>query len=99
MHFSPLQFRIRFLPPATKLRQGNVFTLVRHSVHGGLCRGGGSLCSGLCLVLYIKVNRVCNLVSSHLINEYIKDPDHTSSTHPTHTTLFGWKLLLTIMSL
>ena len=48
-------------------------------------------------VLHIKINRICNLFSSHLINEYIRDPDHTSSTHPTHTTLFGWKLLLTRM--
>ena len=37
----------KFLPPATKLRQGNVFTPVCHSVHrgevsvqGGLCLGG-----------------------------------------------------------
>ena len=51
------------------------------------------------LMLYIKVNRICNLFASHLINECIRDPDHTSSTHPTHTTLFGWKLLLTMMSL
>ena len=48
-------------------------------------------------VLHIKINRICNLFSSHLINEYIRDPDHTISTHPTHTTLFGWKLLLTRM--
>ena len=48
-------------------------------------------------VLYIKNNRICNLFSSHLINEYIRDPDHTSSPHPSHTTLFGWKLLLTRM--
>ena len=34
-----------FLPPATKLRQGNVFTPVCHSVH----RGRGSLSGGLCL--------------------------------------------------
>ena len=48
-------------------------------------------------VLHIKINRICNLFSSHLINEYIRGPDNTSSTHPTHTTLFGWKLLLTRM--
>ena len=43
-----------YLPPATKLRQGNVFTPVCDSVHreGGLCLGGlcpgpgGSLSSG-----------------------------------------------------
>ena len=30
-----------FLPPATKLRQGNVFTPVCHSVHGGVCHPPG----------------------------------------------------------
>ena len=42
-----------YLPPATKLRQGNVFTLVCDSVHreGGLCLGvsvqvQGDLCLG-----------------------------------------------------
>ena len=28
-------YPIALLPPATKLRQGNVFTAVCHSVHGG----------------------------------------------------------------
>ena len=35
------------LPLAMKLREGNVFTPVCHSVHGGLCPGGsvqGCLC-------------------------------------------------------
>ena len=50
--------QIAFLPPATKLRQGNVFTPVCDSVHrvfsvqGGFCQGvlcpGGSLSGGLC---------------------------------------------------
>ena len=30
-------YPIALLPPATKLRQGNVFTAVCHSVHGGVC--------------------------------------------------------------
>ena len=33
---------------------------------------------------YVKVNRICNLTSSHLTNEYIRYPAHPSSTHPTH---------------
>ena len=55
-----LSLLLLFLPPATKLRQGNVFTRVCDSVdrgggsvpacltrshdHGGLCPGGGGLC-------------------------------------------------------
>ena len=33
-----------FLPPATKLQQGNVFTPICDSVHGG---GGGGLCPSM----------------------------------------------------
>ena len=36
------------LPPATKLREGNVFTPVCDSVHGSLCLGGVSVQGGLC---------------------------------------------------
>ena len=40
-----VNFSCVFLPPATKLREGNAFTPVCHSVHrGGLCPGG--LCPG-----------------------------------------------------
>ena len=31
-----VECKVLFLPPATKLRQGNVFTPVCHSVHGGV---------------------------------------------------------------
>ena len=41
---------VRLLPPATKLREGNVFTPVCHSVHRGICVwgsvSGGSLSGG-----------------------------------------------------
>ena len=40
----------RFLPPATKLGQGYVFTPVCDSVHRGVPGPGGSVCSGGCLV-------------------------------------------------
>ena len=35
--FPPVLAMHSFLPPATKLLQGNVFTLVCHSAHGGGC--------------------------------------------------------------
>ena len=37
---------VSLLPPATKLRQGNVFTPVSHSVHGGGMHGGGACVAG-----------------------------------------------------
>ena len=37
----------KYLPPATKLRQGNVFTSVCDSVHGGGVSVWGSLSGGV----------------------------------------------------
>ena len=51
------------------------------------------------LLLYDKVNRICTPLNVYLINEYIMIPTHTSSTHNTHTTIFGWMILITMMSL
>ena len=44
------RFEFAYLPPATRLRQGNVFTHVCDSVHGrggSLSRGGSSVPGGL----------------------------------------------------
>ena len=37
---------IIFYRPQTKLREGNVFTLVCDSVHRGMCMAGGHMCQG-----------------------------------------------------
>ena len=36
-HDTKVYIRLKYLPPATKLGQGNVFTHVCHSVHRGVC--------------------------------------------------------------
>ena len=51
------------------------------------------------VLLYDKVNRTCTPFSIYLINAYIMIPNHTSSIHPTHTTLFGWVILISMMSM
>ena len=49
---SPLFYNSLFLPPATKLGQGYVFTGVCHSVNRGACVVAGGLCGcwGACMV-------------------------------------------------
>ena len=47
--------------------------------------GVGHACQGdmhaeeMVTVLYVNVNCICNLISSHLINEYIRHPAHTKT--------------------
>ena len=50
-------------------------------------------------VLYDKVNRTCITFNVFFLNAYIMIPNHTGSALSTHTTLFGWVILITMMSL
>ena len=48
---------------------------------------------------YDKVNRTCITFNVSFLNAYIMIPSHTGSSLSTHTTLFGWVILITMMSL
>ena len=50
-------------------------------------------------LLYDKVNRTCITFNVSFLNAYIMIPSHTGSALSTHTTLFGWVILITMMSL
>ena len=50
-------------------------------------------------LLYDKVNRTCITFNVFFLNAYIMIPSHTGSALSTHTTLFGWVILITMMSL
>ena len=50
-------------------------------------------------MLYDKVNRTCITFNVFFLNAYIMIPNHTGSALSTHTTLFGWVILITMMSL
>ena len=45
----PFILIIALLPPATKLRQGNIFTPVCHSIHSGACVGRATHTSRPCM--------------------------------------------------
>ena len=51
------------------------------------------------VMLYDKVNRTCITFNVFFLNAYIMIPNHTGSALSTHTTLFGWVILITMMSL
>ena len=82
----------QFLSPTTKLRQGNVFTLVCHSVHSGWCAcqewgasvAGGCAWQGMCMA------------GGHVWQEGMhgggmcgKGGMHAMHTHPPDTTRLG----------
>ena len=50
-------------------------------------------------LLYDKVNRTCITFNVSFLNAYIMIPSHTGSSLFTHTTLFGWVILITMISL
>ena len=50
-------------------------------------------------LLYDKVNHTCITSNVSFLNAYIMIPSHTGSFLSTHTTLFGWVILITMMSL
>ena len=64
-----------------------------------IARGGFKKAASSLELLYDKVNRTCITFNVSFLNAYIMIPSHTGSALSTHTTLFGWVILITMMSL